>query len=222
MTHLSRAQIIWVACIGLVGLAGYFILHPSYTNRFRLTIEIDTPDGIKSGSSVIETTKWESGGWGPIEARGVRAEARGEAVFVDLGNDRFVVGLLGWGPIAQEEKIYSLTRDALSPGKQISWRDEPSLKGRGDLPPDDIPTLILTDRADVRTARVIPPSNLGRVLGSGVRLSRVRLETTDDPITSGLAQKLPFLVSQRDWMMHAYTDPRKFVPQYHLFIRAEK
>jgi hypothetical protein len=121
--HISRAQVIWVACIGLAGLAGYFILFPDHTSRFRLTIEVETPDGIKSGSSVIETTFWESAGWGPIEARGVRAEARGEAVFVDLGHGSFVVGLLGWGPIAQDEKIYSLTRDALSPGRQISWRD---------------------------------------------------------------------------------------------------
>jgi hypothetical protein len=27
-------------------------LWPGYTNRFRVTIEVDTPDGIKSGSSV--------------------------------------------------------------------------------------------------------------------------------------------------------------------------
>jgi hypothetical protein len=53
-------------------------------------------------------------------------------------------------------------------------------------------------------------------------LSRVTLETTDEPITIGLVKKLPFLLSQRDWLMHSYTDPRKFVPQYHLFIRDEK
>ena len=27
---------------------------PAYTHRVRLTIEVQTPDGIKSGSSVIE------------------------------------------------------------------------------------------------------------------------------------------------------------------------
>jgi len=88
MMRLSRTQITWTVYIGLAVLVGYFLLFPNYTNRFRLTIEVQTPDGIRSGSSVIETTFFKSGDWGPVEARGVRTQAKGEAIFVDLGHGK--------------------------------------------------------------------------------------------------------------------------------------
>src|SRR5690348_16780515 len=56
----------------------------SVVSRFRLTVEVMTPEGLKTGSSVIETRSWESN-WGTPETRGVRSDAKGQAVFVDLG-----------------------------------------------------------------------------------------------------------------------------------------
>jgi hypothetical protein len=52
----------------------YQYTQPAYTHRFGLTIEVQTPHGLRSGSSVIETSAWESGNWGPIEARGIRRD----------------------------------------------------------------------------------------------------------------------------------------------------
>jgi hypothetical protein len=171
MMHLSKVRIIWAVCIGLAGLAGYFLLFPDYTNRFRLTIEIETPDGVRSGSSVIETRVWESGNWGPVEARGIRTSAKGDAVFVDLGRGRNVVGLLGFGPVgADESRIFSLTRAALAPEKNVRWQDEPNLKGRGKLPDEFVPTLItFSDLNDPKTARVINPAEFEKTFGPGFK-----------------------------------------------------
>ena len=54
------------------------------TFRYKLTLEVETPDGVKSGSSVIQETTTEV--W--IPARGVSSHDVGEALYVDLGPGR--------------------------------------------------------------------------------------------------------------------------------------
>jgi hypothetical protein len=194
MMRLSRSQIIWAACIGLVGLAGYFSLLPDYTNRFRLTIEVETPDGIKSGSSVIETTFWESGNWGPVEARGVRSKAKGQAVFVDLGNGRNLVAILGFGPNGTDEsKIFGLTRAALAPGRDVGWKEEYKLKGRGMLPADYLPALItFPNLNDPATAILVYSDDLKAVFGSGYAFHQAIIETTNEPLNRDIGKRLPW------------------------------
>ncbi len=177
------------------GYLAYHILFPAYTNRFRLTIEVETSEGLKSGSSVLQTTFWESGGWGPIEARGVRASAKGEAVYVDLGKGEFVIAILGWGMKGQDQnKIFGLTRAALAPGRNIDWQHENELKGRGTLPPEYVPTFVtFINPNDPKTARIVPLDALEKVIRPGVRFRRAFIETTKDPVTRTLSAKLPWL-----------------------------
>ena len=54
---VKRAILAIVAAIILAPLCFYFgyrLLYPTYTYRYRLALEVETPDGIRSGSSVIE------------------------------------------------------------------------------------------------------------------------------------------------------------------------
>jgi hypothetical protein len=77
--------------------------------RFRLSLEIDTPTGLKSGSSVI-TASFQETSWGLPEATGVRSYLRGEAVFVDLGGGKSVIMLLeGDLPELRELRNYGIT-----------------------------------------------------------------------------------------------------------------
>ena len=216
---MKRIVIFVLLVIG--AFVAYQLLFANYTNRFRLTIEVDTPDGIKSGSSVIQTWFYESGNWGPVEARGVRAEARGEAVFVDLGHARHVIGVLGWSANGQDQdRIYGLTRAALAPGKRVDWKDEYKLKGKGDLPVNYVPTLVtFADINDPKTVRVVPPADFESVFGPGVRFRSASVETTDDPVTRKISEKLPLLTSHADEMRKAYSETSRFVAQYHLFMR---
>lgn len=207
--------------VGVGGLFVYARYFPPYTNRFRLTIEVQTPDGIKSGSSVIQTTYWESGGWGPVEASGVRAEAHGEAVFVDLGHNQNLVALLSWGSIGSEQdKIYGLTRAALASGQRIDWKDEYKLKGKGDLPSDYVPTMVtFIDLNDPKSARLVWPNEFEKVFGARVSFRSASIETTSDPISRTIEKKLPMLVTRREELRRAYSFPGVFTPQFHLFTR---
>ncbi|UXN67225.1 hypothetical protein N8E89_22335 (plasmid) [Phyllobacterium sp. A18/5-2] len=45
--------LLFVTCIGVVMVSDHLT---TYIFRYRLTVDVDTPDGIKSGSSVVEAT----------------------------------------------------------------------------------------------------------------------------------------------------------------------
>ncbi|KJC41136.1 hypothetical protein UB31_16830 [Bradyrhizobium sp. LTSP849] len=180
----------------LIGMAFvvYLWVQPAYTHRVRLTIEFQTPDGIKSGSSVIETSTWESGNWGPAEARGIRSDFKGRAVFVDLGHGKNVVALLSFGAIGTDQnRLFGLTRDALAPAEKGDWTEEYKLKGRGVLPPDDIPALAtFKDINDPSSAVRVDPADAAATLGSGFAFRQALLETTSDPALRGIEKVLPW------------------------------
>ena len=200
---MMRKRNIVAVLVSLLGVSylAYHITFPDYTRRFRLTIEVETPDGVKSGSSVIETRFFSSGCWLP-EACGMRAQARGEAVFVDLGHSKNLIALLGWGPKgADQEKLYELTRAALAPGRKVNWEDEYKLKGEGDLPPAYVPTFVIFgDLNDPKTARVVRLDQFEQVLGLSAHFKRAWIETTNDPVTRKIEQILPWLPSHKGYL----------------------
>jgi hypothetical protein len=187
----------WVGAIALLGGAAfllYLYTQPAYSHRFRLTVEVQTPGGPKSGSSVIETSAWESGNWGPAEARGIRTDFRGRAVFVDLGGGRNLVALLAFGPQGTDQsKLFRLVGAAIAPGKSVDWKDEYSLNGMGSLPREYTPTFItFADLANPRTAALVDPTDLEKTFGSGFALKQVLLVTTSDPVSEGIGKIFPW------------------------------
>ncbi len=184
-----------IAIVGVAAFLLYLYTQPSYTHRFRLTIEVETPDGIKTGSSVIETSTWESGNWGPIEARGIRSDFRGRAVFVDLGQNRNLMALLGFGPVgADQHKLFSITRAALASGKKTDdWKEEFRLKGRGVLPNDYTPALAtFKNLNDPASAVRVEPSDLVNIFGAGFAFRQALLETTSESVSRDIEKILPW------------------------------
>lgn len=198
----------WVAAIvvPMLAIVAYLYFQGTHTQRFRLTIEIQTPDGVKSGSSVIETSAWESGDWGPIEARGIRRSFKGRAVYVDLGSGRNLVALLAFGPNGQDQsKLFRLVSAALAPGRTVDWKEEYLLKGAGVLPSDYTPTLItFADLANPQTASILDRSDLGKAFGPGFSFLQARLETTNEPVSLAIEKVLPWWNSPRRPAAQAY------------------
>jgi len=163
--------------------------------RFRLTVDVATPNGIRSGSSVIVARSYKSGCWGPVEACRTVSEAEGEAVHVDLGNGRHVFAVLGWGAKGEDrDKVFGIVAATLAPNKRVEWDEQQKLKGSGNVPPDYIPTFVTFDNLkDPKTARIVAPDEFEKVFGPGFRLAGVRLETTSNSITRSIASVLPWL-----------------------------
>src|SRR3954453_13288621 len=57
-------------------------------HKYRLTVEVETPEGVKSASGVMAVHPDRG------YSRGGRKQTKGDAVFVDLGGGRNLVALL--------------------------------------------------------------------------------------------------------------------------------
>ncbi len=184
---------------------------PTYTHRFRLTIEAEVEGQVRRGSGVIEVrvTDYKVGMPG---AKGTHARVLGEAVFLDLGKGRNVLAALGTGPRDSIDGFAELTRAAFMPVHPgLSYRDVPNLTGVAPLTEQQVPTLVtFSNLRDPKTARVIAPDEFEEVFGSDVRFTRAFVEMVPagswpfnriggqaalagEPITRGLDKKLPWL-----------------------------
>ncbi len=190
---------------------------PSFTYRYRLTIEVDTPQGLKSGSSVIETTLTNNHGikWLPYEARLFIARTRGEAVFVDLGERRNIIALLGAGLTGKDDPNFRM----IVPGSLgIRW-DTPretisaieaavARRAKLDVPANHIPTLMTFHNLDdPGSAEVVPANEPLRVFGPGYGAPRAKIEMLPTgwwpanslglsgvPLTSKIEEKIPTIL----------------------------
>ncbi|NMW32944.1 hypothetical protein HKD42_12810, partial [Altererythrobacter sp. RZ02] len=67
---------------------------PTPDYRYRLTVEVETPEGLKSGSSVIEVQTNIAGEYSIPTPGRVSQRLRGEAVTVDLDDGQVLFALL--------------------------------------------------------------------------------------------------------------------------------
>ncbi len=197
--------------IALVGgiLLAKAIVFPDYVHRYRLAIEVDTPDGLKRAANVIQIERNDMR-WFLIAGR-YETYIRANAVFLDLGHGKNVMALLAHGPRAEDvDTIVGLGIEAyLSRAKrreEDAWTGRKHLEGVRILGGPLIPTLVTFDNLDdPRTARVVDPDAFGAAFGAGYAFRKAtvemisvrvwplnRLALTDPPVTTGLQQRLPW------------------------------
>jgi len=187
-----------IALIGLLFLTGCGQLFPN-TYRFRMTVEVETPEGIKTGSSVYEVKAADTGSILPEGAKRTWT-VKGEAVAVDLGGGRTLFSLLKtsahFGDLAGlsmntlypefREEGYDVVGVAAKLGERESG-DEPAIVGKPDYPM----LVTFADIADPKSVGLVEPDNLAASFGEGVALKRITVEITDEDVTSGIEELLP-------------------------------
>ena len=127
--------------------AGIFQEWHTYTHRYRLTIEVETPEGAKSSGNVIEVSVQEKPDWGIPATSGVLTRVEGEAVFVDLGDNRHVIATLGFGPLGNLDRAAWVAIEAFAPTQASAqarkpWRDISSWIGSADVTPPAISDVL--------------------------------------------------------------------------------
>ena len=201
------------------GVAWYRHAYPTYTYRFRLAIAVDVGGQAKTASSVIgvrTVTQPLSPMVSPI-----RNEVHGNAVFLDLGLGRNVVALLGCNPNGTQDCIESLVPSEFGISGLKNLPQLENLRGVRELTGKFMPTLVtFGDLTDPESARVVAPDRFEQVFGPDVHFNRIWIEMTTDPVTKGIEREMPMLVSHRDSMRRAYSDPSRFTAQYHLFSKS--
>jgi hypothetical protein len=176
---------------------------PEY--KYRLTVEVETPQGATSASGVMSVHP--NRGYGGTGSGGTRT--KGDAVFVDLGDKRnLVMLLLHDASKANTDGMNYLPITAFAgTGRRVSFREVSQQRAPVPVPGDAIPLMIsFTDPADPGTARLVRPDDLSAIFGEGFRLRGVTLSVVPagwwpldfggalgEPVTRGIERKLPWL-----------------------------
>jgi hypothetical protein len=211
---------------GAVFLSGCSLFYPSASLRYRMTVEVDTSEGVKTGSSIIEVTISDGPGMG--DASGISFDLKGEAVAVDLPGGRTLFALLSGieraSPADYHAYLFTSLLRAGVPTTppmprrygQQEWAkvfgDARRLKPMMVVPPklerypdrvkkgemSPYPLLVtFTDIRDPKTVARVDPDDMAKSFGAGVTLRRITLQVTDDPVTTGIEKRLAWLRNHR-------------------------
>ncbi|MEM1378702.1 MAG: hypothetical protein AAGG69_15080 [Pseudomonadota bacterium] len=157
----------------------------------KITINVETPDGVKSGSSVTRVEKFDKAWFGidaitPPEARGVGTRVKGEAVVVDLGDGKYLFGLLGSGGTAQCAIDWEADKWWPEGARNLS-------RHRGAVALEDRcqPRLVtFEDIDDPASVKRVEPDALAASFGNGYALQSMTLEITRERVTRGRIEQL--------------------------------
>jgi hypothetical protein len=140
-------------------IQGCDIFSKEHIYRYRLNVEIETPAGLRSGSSVIEARAYEGGA---LEGHIVHSELRGEAVAIDIAGGQTLFGLLQsvdglTGAYASAAYSQMLPE---SINKNADWRVSFDAIGVqtavAEVPPSDYPIFVMfSDINDPASAKLV-------------------------------------------------------------------
>ena len=185
--------------------------------RYRLTVEVETADGLRSGS-VVREVDYNASVDSPATCAICSthsAYTRGEAVAVDLPGGRTLYALMDSGVSNLPFALYSVLppRDRRArgwirpstPAFNAMWRRMMADRSVHVLPRSfgnwdgggvgDWPMMVtFANPADPVSVTKVDPDNLAASFGPGTRLHRITFQMTSDPVTSGIDARLPWLV----------------------------
>ncbi|MCW2319207.1 hypothetical protein M2322_004776 [Rhodoblastus acidophilus] len=198
----------------LLALAGCGESRFSY--RYRLTLEVETPEGVKSGSGVLEVNAFDTKNAFPkLAERRSGALVKGEAIAVDLGS-RGILFVLLTSPRSLEAAAFLPAFAATRAGiirQRYDYdlytdlaRDLAKIKTPIDVSPGEIPLLVrFRDINDPATVERVDPANFAASFGPSVKLVRATIEITNDPVTTSIEKRLW-------WLRHVANERATLIP----------
>jgi hypothetical protein len=171
-------------------------------HKYRLTVEVETPEGLKSAKGVMAVHPDRG------YSRSGHTTTKGDAVLVDLGGGKNLVALLAHrdNTVDLDGMNYVALRAYKAAGQNVSFNEMSRMTGAVPVTGALIPILVsFTDLSNPATARTVPPDNLATVLGQGFRLHGMTAEVVPngiwpldfggrlgEPVTRGIEAKLPW------------------------------
>lgn len=215
---MFRCRLVIVAGLLCASVALVSCADETPTYRYRMTVEVETPEGLKTGSSVIEVdTDIVRPGSHPA-GYAVTHDVRGEAVTVDLGSRGVLFALLR----SEDNRdfagrvMFLLTPKGHPVGDNFLVRFQNMLEMKE---PIDLPArqeainplvaqmkgrpmlVVFRDIKKPATVKRVDPDNLAATFGEGVSLRRIRVQMTDDWVTDEIKGLLPWLDQYYDKML---------------------
>ncbi|TKW74010.1 MAG: hypothetical protein DI543_25450, partial [Bradyrhizobium icense] len=201
-----RINLKWVGPLGLLAalVTGDQIRINRPGHKYRMTVEVETPSGVKSASGVLAVTPDRS----YARDRGTRTS--GDAVYVDLGGGKNLVALLAhFDRTLDLDAInyVALRAYPAATGNRVNFNDMSRQTGVVRVTGALLPVLVaFADPANPGSAKVVPSADSEAVLDKAFRLRGISAEAIPngfwpidfggvlgEPVTRGIATKLPWL-----------------------------
>lgn len=202
-----------IACVAAISLAlGGCGTRPDASYRYKLTISVETPEGMKTGSNVVELDYYRN-------STGAPHRTYGQALVLDLGASGTLVVMLTQG----QREAWRLRTDweeddpsgiifkkcgrdmrkVFDPIDMVrsiadckaAYPLDPIFPGNSD-PSEQPDILLLKNAKDPASARVVDPYHPEAVLGPGVLVRSMTVQLTDELLTHGVDDHLPWV---RKW-----------------------
>jgi hypothetical protein len=195
----------WIGPIGL--LAALVIGDQIRINRpghkYRLAVEVETPEGVKSAAGVLSVHPDRG------YSRHGSTQTRGDAVWVDLGGAKNLVALLAHiddKGLELDGMNFVALRAFNAAGRKTTFNAMNQMTGTAPVTGALIPVLAaFSDVNDPATMRVVRPDDLAATYGKGFGLRGVTVEAVSngfwpldlggvlgEPVTRGIEAKLPW------------------------------
>lgn len=158
----------------------------------RLTLEVETPEGVVTGGSVVAIYKGTTPKWVPGTGAGAMGGkvSAGEASFVEIEPGRYLFALLGED---MEDLAFDVffTRTRTGEDREEMADQLEVLRDTREVPRERYPLLVTFDDIDdPATVKRVDPDDLAASFGPGVSLKRITLTITDEPVTEGEVEKV--------------------------------
>lgn len=195
---MKKAGIIGIAAVVLLVAAGVFALTQNkvvvpgagsaeskvYGWRYKMTVSVETPEGLKTGSAVREVSvKFEPRPGYKPQPYHVTTKVKGEAVVVDLGERGVLFALI-------DPDDYRFIFEAFPgpPGLTLEGAEFYSglPVGKEGKALSKLPWLVtFLDRSEPKTITAITKDNITDIFGEGVILKDVNVAIASDAVTWG-------------------------------------
>lgn len=193
----------------LAMLSGCELFYPSETLRYRMTVEVDTPDGPRIGSSVVESTIKAGTRFG--DASGIQFRLRGEAVAVPLPNGKVLFALLRPEESGDATFYHARLMERAACGEgQPTVQPDPALCGSAqwttfrpwarehqlstEIGTSIYPMLVtFRDLSNPGSVERVAPDKLAASFGASYRLKRITVQITGEDVTTEIEKRLGWL-----------------------------
>ena len=173
-----------ILCLcSLLLLTGCDYIFP-HTWRYKITVEIKTPEGIKSGYAVREVTARLQYPLNPDVGKVVYHVA-GEAVVVDLGERGILFSLIG----AKDEVQKAFPKNTKKIPEKLDYYNHLKVGSTAELPSKKRQFITFTDIDDPISIRTVEQSDFENVFGEGVSFNKITIEIVSQPVSFGTVRE---------------------------------
>lgn len=204
------------------GLGGSTL--PDYS--YRLTIEVETPEGIKTGSTIVTVSTYKAGKNSIPTPGAISFRVTGEAAVIDLGSRGLLFALLRseeepeWAPyllmrlarqseLAGDEGYRATFNNMINNTRPVEIPYYYKIRGLSDDYTAWPMFVYFKDMKRPETVTHLDPRDMSKEFGVGVKVKRIYAQITKDKPLHKIKEYLPWI----DNMNFAFLriEPKKFV-----------